>query len=67
MTPQCIACKNRPAISRFRGIHKYRKDHPMCRQCYSSLLESIRQNRIANRSFIETDPPTLCYGGMGGG
>lgn len=38
----CKACRERRALSMYRGKVKFRKDHPLCPRCWHSVVDSMR-------------------------
>lgn len=42
----CIVCRQRRAVFRYRGIVKADATHTLCFQCYRSLIDSMRAQRL---------------------
>ncbi len=38
----CTACHVHRALSRYRGVFAWRKDHPLCSLCFRSLRDRTR-------------------------
>ena len=47
----CIVCRQRRAVFRHRGIVKADATHTLCFQCYRSLIDSMRAQRLAAAAF----------------
>ena len=53
----CQRCHKRPAIYSVshNGVRKFRAaaDHDLCRQCWSSEMDSLRAKRVAERASAD--------------
>jgi len=45
--PICRGCNRRPALACVRGEWRVVKDHDLCRQCWRSLMDSRRAEKLA--------------------
>jgi hypothetical protein len=45
--PVCRSCNRRPALARVRGEWRVVKHHDVCRQCWRSLMDSRRADKLA--------------------
>jgi len=45
--PMCRSCNRRPALACVRGDWRVVKHHDVCRQCWDSLMDSRKAERLA--------------------
>jgi hypothetical protein len=47
----CLECGDHRALFRFRGRVKRDAKHTLCFRCYHSLCDTLRAERLAERTF----------------
>jgi hypothetical protein len=51
----CVVCRQRRAVFRYRGVVKADATHTLCFQCYRSLIDSMRAQRLVQgRRYVSS-------------
>ena len=48
----CLLCHRRTATFRYRGLVKADRSHTLCQQCFRSLADRLKSNRLLRGGWV---------------